>query len=227
MSELALTLTVTGRRAVLVGGGRVAARKARVLLEAGMALTVVAPVLEPSLAALAQAGGLAWFSRCYQRGDLSGAFLVVAATDQRSVNQQVAEDARELGLLVTVADAPQDGNCAFPALLQRGGLRVAVSTAGGSPAFAAAVRDELSPVLDEAYGEALELLTGWREKLLTLGAGHTYNVRLIKELLAAGLVDLLRQGNRAAAEDLIRRFSALSADRSAAITDASFEVPEE
>lgn len=116
MATLTLNMTVAGRRAVLVGGGSVAARKARLLSEAGMALTVVA-----------------------------------------------------------------------------------------------AVRDEVAQVLDEAYGEALELLAELREKLLTLGAGHTYNTRLIKELLAAGLVDLVRQGNRAAAEDLIRRCCVLPA----------------
>lgn len=212
MTTLNLNLTVHGRLAVLVGGGSVAARKAELLQEAGMELTVVAPQLAPQLAVRAAEGGIRWLARHYQPDDLRDAFLVVAATNLRAVNQQVAQDACQLGLLVNVADAPQEGTCSFPALLQRGALQVAVSTGGGAPAFAAAVRDELALLLDGAYGEALELLALQREKLLTLGQGHTYNIHLIKELLAAGLLDLLRQGDRAAAELLIQRSMAAQGD---------------
>lgn len=211
MATVTLTLTLDGRRAVLVGGGAVATRKATLLLAAAMELVVVAPLLSPQLADLAAAGQLQWLARPYRPEDLKGAFLVVAATDQREVNRQVAQDARQLGLLVNVADAPAEGDCTFPALLQRGGLQVAVTTGGGSPAFAAAVRDELALTLDGAYAETLELLAELREKQLTLGGGHTYNTRLIKELLAAGLVAMLRQGKRAAAEALILQMYAAQA----------------
>lgn len=205
MMTLSLAVSVSGRHAVVVGGGRVAARKAPLLLEAGMRLTVVAPKLIPELAAEASAGRLLWLSRAYRADDLEGAFLVVAATNRRAVNRQVARDARRVGALVNVVDAPLEGNCTFPALLRRGGLQVAVSSGGGAPAFAAAVRDELAAQLDDAYADALELISQQREKLLTLGQAHTYNILFIKELLAAGLVHLLRQGDRAAAEALIRQ----------------------
>ncbi len=205
MTTLSLAMSVSGEHAVLVGGGTVAARKAALLLEAGMRLTVIAPQLVPELAEAAAQGDFVWLSRIYQPGDLTGAFLVVAATDRRAVNRQVGRDAREAGTLVNVVDAPSEGTCTFPALLRRGDLQVAVSSGGGSPAFAAAVRDELATRLDGAYAEALELISQQREKLLTLGQGHTYNTLFIKELLAGGLVHLLRQGDRAGAEALIRQ----------------------
>ncbi len=205
MTALNLTLQVERRRAVLVGGGVVAARKGAVLRRAGLCLTVVAPQLHPSLADWVTAGEVAWLPRPYRTDDLQGAFLVVAATGLREVNRQVALDAHRLGLLVTVVDAPREGNCTFPAILQRGDLQVAVSTGGHLPPFAAAVRDELAQVLDEVYAEALDLLTPYREKLLTLGQGHTYNTHFIKKLLAAGLLQLLRRGDRVAAAALIRQ----------------------
>lgn len=208
MTTLPLNLMTIGKTAVLVGGGAVACRKARMLRQAGLAITVIAPELAHPLSVWAAAGELVWLSREYLQGDLAGAFLVIAATNQREVNRQVASDALRQAVLVNVADEPDEGNCSFPAVLQRGALQVAVSTDGVAPAVAAAIRDELAGVLDSAYGQALELLAQQREKLLTLGQGDTYNTRLIKELLAAGLLDLVRQGELAAADALIQRLSA-------------------
>lgn len=205
MAGLTLNLDVAGRQALLVGGGSVAARKAAALLEAGMILTIVTPVAGELLSSLASKGDVRLILRPYRSEDLDGAFLVIAATGQREVNRRVAADARRLGLLVNVADAPEEGNCCFSALLRRGALEIAVATGGASPGFAAAVRDELAGVIDVFYGEALALLAQQREKLLTMGQGETYNTQLIKKALAGGLLDLLRQGNRAAAETLIRQ----------------------
>lgn len=206
---LMLSLDLAGQRAVLVGGGTVAARKAKVLREAGMELVVVAPELAPSLARLAAAGELSWRQRTWQPGDLAGAALVVVATSDRDVNRQVAEEARLLGIAVNVADRPEEGSCRFPALLRRGRLEIAVGTEGGAPAVAAAVRDHLADTVGDEYGEMLELLAGLREKLLTLGMATAYTTTLVKNLMAQGLVELLREGRRADAERMIE--AALSA----------------
>ena len=205
MQGLTVTLDLAGRRGLLVGGGAVAARKARALLQAGLQLVVVAPALDARLAELAAQGQLEWRERAYHAADLDGAAVVVVASDCREVNRQVAADAGRLGLLVNVADAPQEGNCRFPALLQCGDLQVAVSTGGRVPGMAAAVRDLLAEQLDEAYGQALELLAEQREKQLTLQGSATYNASFIKGLFADGLPELLRRGERAQAEELIER----------------------
>lgn len=204
MGGLTLTFEMGGATALLVGGGAVASRKALLVRQAGMRLVVVAPRLSEQLAAWAAAGELVWHARGYQAEDPVGAALVVAATDDRAVNCRVAADARRLGIPINVADRPEEGNCRFPAVLQHGELEVAVSTSGRLPGFAAAVRDLLAEQLDAAYAEALQLLAEEREKQLTLNRTGTYNTKLIKACLAAGLVELLRQGDRAAAVALIR-----------------------
>lgn len=200
---LTISLDLSGRRAVLVGGGAVAARKARVLRDAGMVLELIAPELVRPLASLAEAGELLWHRRCWQPADLHGAALAVAATSDREVNRQVALEAKRLGIPVNVADCGEEGTFRFPALLRRGSLEVAVGTGGRSPAAATAIRDRLSELFGEEYGVALELLAELREKLLTVGMPEAYNANLVKRLMAQGLMELLAEGRRADAETLI------------------------
>jgi len=129
---------------------------------------------------------------------------VIAATSDRDVNRRVALEARKLGIPVNVSDRPDEGNCRFPALLQRGSLELAISTEGRSPAAAVALRDMLAELIGEEYGEMLELLAIVREKLLTLGMPEAYNVQLVKKLLEQGVAALLREGRKSEAEAMIK-----------------------
>ncbi len=201
---LTLGLDMAAKRAVLVGGGTIAARKAAALREAGMELVIIAPTLAPLLAGWASTGELTWHRRFWQTGDTCGAALVIAATSNREVNRQVAFEARNQGIPVNVSDRPDEGTCRFPALLHRGSLELAISTEGKSPAAAVAVRDTLAEIIGEEYGEMLELLALVREKLLTLGMHEAYNVQIVKKLMEHGLADLLREGRQSEAETMIK-----------------------
>jgi len=106
----------------------------------------------------------------------------VAATDDAEVNRRVAADARRRGILVAVADTPELGTCAFPAVLRRGNLEIGVSTGGRCPAFALLVRDLLAGVIGDDYGIALERVASEREKLLTEGNDSTYNSPLVRAI---------------------------------------------
>src|SRR5262249_36893092 len=129
VSGYALILDGARLTATVVGGGVVATRKVRALLESGASVRVIAPVIEPALRELRGAGAaLAITERAYQTGDLADAMLVVAATDSRDVNADVAREGRSGGKLVMVADAPEEGNCTAPAVHRAGDLLVAVST---------------------------------------------------------------------------------------------------
>lgn len=140
-----ITLTnLRGARVVVVGGGAVAERKVRGLLDAGAAVRLISPALTAGLQALADGGAIEWHARVYQRGDLAGARLAFAATNQRAVNAQVAHDADALGLLCNVADDPQAGGFHLPAVHREPGLVVAVSTEGTSPARAKRLRDQIA-----------------------------------------------------------------------------------
>jgi siroheme synthase-like protein len=140
-----ITLTnLRGALAVVVGGGVVGQRKLRGLLAAGAAVRLISPAVTSELRALAASGAITWHARPYQPGDLGGARLVFAATDQRAVNAQVANDAAVLGLFCNVADDPRAGDFHLPAVYREPGLLVAVSTAGTSPARAKRLRDQIA-----------------------------------------------------------------------------------
>src|SRR6185436_3796488 len=129
-------------RCVVVGGGRVAERKVRELLAGGARPLVISPLLTAALAAWHAAGQIEHMARCYQEGDLAGAFLVIAATDDSLVNRAVAAEGARRGILVNSAADPSAGNFHTPAAVRRGDLLLTVSTGGGSPALAAHIQRE-------------------------------------------------------------------------------------
>jgi precorrin-2 dehydrogenase / sirohydrochlorin ferrochelatase len=203
-----VNLDLNGKCVVLVGGGSVAARKALRLLEAGARLRVVAPRLDDRLAALAAAGSLIHLARTYQPGDLEGALLAFAATDDPEVNRAVAGEARERGVLVDVVAAPREGDFTTPALLTRGELLITASTAGASPGLARRIINELEPLFGDEYAKTVTLLARAREKLLTEKGGNAYNERVFAELAALDLPALLRNGTPDALDQILPRLSA-------------------
>jgi len=180
MPHLPLNIDVRGMTALVVGGGSVAGRKVRSLLDSAATVKVVAPELSEEISRLAAAGTVKVRIGCYQPGDLADIFLAVAATNDPHINRRVASDAHQRGMLVAVTDAPDLGNCSFPALLRRGNLEISVSTNGTCPGFAAAVRDVLATVIVEEYGTILDTLAVEREKLLTEGGHSTYNNQILR-----------------------------------------------
>ena len=124
---------------MVVGGGEVANRKARKLLQTKAKVVVISPDVKPELESTATEV----HRRPYKGGDLEGAFLVFALTDVREVNAAVAEEAHQRGVPVNVADEPSEGDFALPSLLRRGQLQVAISTGGASPTLAQRIRREL------------------------------------------------------------------------------------
>ena len=179
MPHLPLNIDVRGMTVLVVGGGAVAGRKIVSLLEAGATVRIVAPELTPEITRLAAAGTVSLKTGCYEPCDLHDAFLAVAATNDPGTNRRIAADARRRGILVAVTDAPESGNCTFPALLRRGDLEVSVSTNGTCPGFAAVVRDVLATVIGEEYGTILATLAVEREKLLTEGSHSSYNRQIL------------------------------------------------
>ena len=154
-----------GRRAVVVGGGAVAERKVRGLLPAQAAVVVVSPSLTPPLAALAEVGAIAWEPRRYTPGDLAGAFIVFAATDDDAVNAAVVGAARAAGILVNDTSDPARGDFATPAVHRAGPLTVTVDSSGLSPAFTKRIRDELALQFDSRYARAAATLGALRERV--------------------------------------------------------------
>jgi len=147
-------MDLEGRRCVVVGGGEVANRKARKLLQARADVVVISPKIKPELESVA----MEVLRRPYEVGDLEGAYLAFAATDSREANAMVAREANARSIPVNVADQPSEGSFAVPSVLRRGRMQVAVSTGGASPALARSIRGELEGVFGPEWAGLVEEL---------------------------------------------------------------------
>lgn len=218
-----LALDIRGQHCVIVGGGAVAERKARGLLANGGAVTVIAPEVTAGLAARADEGSLTLERRPYAAGDLTGARLAFAATNRREVNAAVTADARALGVLVSVADRPAEGNFSLPATGRRGGYTVAVFTSGRSPLLAALARDRLAASLSGGFVELLDrvaaLRRAWRHDA-TRPTPAQWRRALDWETVA-----LADAGDLDAAECRLRAALALSTEQADVATTASTRDP--
>lgn len=174
----------------------------RGLLAAGAVVVVIAPCLTPGLRALANEGSIAVEARPYMPGDLGGTFLAFAATDQRAVNAAVVAEARMVGALVNVTDAPEEGDFSVPAIGRCGGLTIGVTTDGESPLFASLVRDQLLDALDDGLVVLLDLVARLRRE--GLAVGRHYSATRWRAALGPEVLALARAGELAEAEAAIR-----------------------
>ena len=168
MSAYPLVLDGARIRALVVGGGVVAHRKAAALLESGATLRVVAPSLSPEMRLLVDHPRVTVSEREYDTGDIADATLVVAATDRREVNARVAADAHANARLVNVADEPSEGDWVSVAMHRAGPLVIGVSV-GGVPTAATRIRDAIAERFDRRYVSALTALIALRRQVLDAG----------------------------------------------------------
>jgi precorrin-2 dehydrogenase / sirohydrochlorin ferrochelatase len=154
--------------AVVIGGGEVAARKTRALIDGGVQVTVVAPRAVDELSDLAGAGRIRWEAREARDEDVASATIVVAATDSGEVNRRFATIAAARGVLVNVVDDPATGNFVTPSVHRAGDLTIAVST-GRAPAAAAAIRANIGQQFDHRYADAIGALRALRDRLFAAG----------------------------------------------------------
>lgn len=197
-----LNLKLEGRRCVVIGGGAIATRKTEGLLRCGARVTVISPELNEDLAALAEEGAIEVLKRPYRRGDLQGAVLAIAGTSRREVNEAVAAEARETGVLVNVVDVPDLCDFYLPARVRRGPLQVTVGTDGVFPGFSKAMRRHLETIVGEEYGPYVEMLGRYRARIITL-AGAARKKEAERALLDAPALPLVAEGKLDEAEALL------------------------
>ncbi|QXH43941.1 siroheme synthase CysG [Pseudomonas xanthosomatis] len=204
MDYLPLFHKLQGGRALVVGGGEIALRKARLLADAGAVLRVVAPDIDGQLAALAREGGGEVLVRGYAQGDLAGCRLVIAATDDPGLNAQVSADAQALSVPVNVVDAPALCTVIFPAIVDRSPLVVAVSSGGDAPVLARLIRAKLEAWIPSAYGELAGLAARFRDKVKALYPDVNQRRGFWETVFQGPIAERQLAGQGAEAERLLR-----------------------
>lgn len=178
---------------IVVGGGEVAARKVAALREAGARPVVISPHLVDALQRQAGRGDIDHIERAYQPGDLTGARLVIAATDDPAINETVWQEALAAGCLVNVVDDPARCNFYVPATVRRGALTLSISTGGNSPLLARRIREQLEAQFDAAYEPFLALLGELRLLVQQRISDPARRQALWQDLLDSNALDLIRQ----------------------------------
>ena len=201
LAGLPVNLLVRGRRVVVVGGGRIAARKIEPLLDLGADVVVVAPDVVPEIRAWVEAGRCALVEREFRDGDLAGAWLAFSATDAPAVNAAVFAAGEAARVWVNGADDP--ANCSFTmmSVVRRADVVVAFGTGGRSPALAAHLRRLLTRELGPEYEVLLELLSEAREGLRA--SGRSSEDADWQRAFDSGIVDMVRAGRVADAKELL------------------------
>ena len=193
MPKYPIYLELEDKQAVLIGAGSVAARKAKTLIAAGANVKVVARNIEPAFKELCEGLPIEIIQGDYSKKHLQDAFLVIAATNDKTLNTQIFQDCQELKTLCNVVDVPHLCNFYLPAVIQRGDLQVAISTHGKCPAFAAHLKRKFEALITEDHEKFLNVLdhtrqciiqqvpaTQRKELLAKLTGDHSYQLFLDK-----------------------------------------------
>jgi precorrin-2 dehydrogenase/sirohydrochlorin ferrochelatase len=200
MPSLPVMLDIHGKRCVVVGGGPVALRRVRALLEAGGQVTVIAPTIEAELTGLAIQARL----RPYRQGDLDGAWLVIIASNDTQVNETAADDAGRAHILINRADDPGAGDFVVPAHAHHGPVTLAAHTGGVSPAAAAAIRKTMSDALDPDWPILLTQAAAFRPMIQERFAAPDERRARLRKLADPQALAILKQRGEAALLDHYR-----------------------
>ena len=194
MAHYPINLNLKDRKCVVIGGGCIAERKARTLSEFGAAVTIVAPELTDGMREMIDSGALTYIEGLFSPGVLDGAFLAIAATDDREVNNLIYLESDKRGILVNVVDDPELCTFYAPAVVQRGNLIISVSTSGESPTLARKIREELDLQFGDEYGELSRLLGELRNEVKAAYSQMGERGAAYSRIIESDALELLVQG---------------------------------
>jgi precorrin-2 dehydrogenase/sirohydrochlorin ferrochelatase len=195
-----MMIELEGKRCVVVGGGKVAYRKVSSLLSCGAKVVVISPELGEKLSEYALMEKIEYIPRRYEsKEDLRGAFLVFSATGDPETDERVVKDAAKLNLLVNVASSKRGGNFITPATLRRGGLLIAISTSGVSPALSRRIKIELERLYGEEYEAVVNLIADVRAILKFRIKDERLRKTFWNKFLQSDVIDLIRDGKESEA----------------------------
>ncbi len=204
MDFLPVFLDIKQRTVLVVGGGEVAARKVGLLLRAQARVRVTAPELCQALMSLKDAGRIEHSAAVYQVPDLVGVMLVIAATNDEAVNRQVSLDARQRGMPVNVADAPELCTFILPSIIDRSPLMVAVSTGGASPTLGRLLRARLETLIPASYARLADLAGRFREPVKKRFKSMSQRRRFWEQVIQGPIAELVYANKDKQAEQALQ-----------------------
>ena len=198
-------IDVEDREVVIIGGGVVCARKAETMLRYGANVTVVSPDFTDEIEKWARDGRIRTRRKEYDESDLEGASMVIASTDDACINGRIARDSRRRKIPVNVVDVTHLCEFIVPAIVESGSIQIAVSTGGKSPALARTLKEDLQKLVGSEYAEINDLLGSLRADAKRVLPTDTDRKRFFDGILARGVLQMLREGKRKEAYDVIER----------------------
>jgi precorrin-2 dehydrogenase / sirohydrochlorin ferrochelatase len=208
-------LDLRGRLAIVVGGDRIAAEKTAALSASGAHVRVISPEFCNELLEQAEDSAVTLQRKAYEPGDLVGAFVVIAATNDPQLVQSIWAETQESGQLLNIVDVPQYCSFIMPSVLRRGQLTIAVSTEGASPSLAKRIRQSLEEIFPPAYGLYVRLAALSRTHLRNNGVSYDERDNFFGNFYTSDVLGQLVEGNTAEAVALT----------SALLRDCEIDVP--
>lgn len=196
-------LDLTNKRCLVIGGGKVAERKIRVLLKAGARVHCFSDTFSPGILKLAKKRLVSvtlkkLAKRPLSSSQLKNIFLVIGATSSPLLNRKVYEACRQRNILVNSVDDPQHSNFIAPAVMNRGPLAIAISTGGASPQLAKTVRERMEQLFGHEYASFLKFMSKERRKIISLVKDTRQRKKVFQDLVTSGILNLFRNGNKRA-----------------------------
>ena len=189
-------LNIENERCCVIGGGEVAERKVKSLLQKGARVIVISPDLTDGLSSLVAGQKITYIKDSFQEKYLKEARLVIGATDDSKVNTEVYHAAHKKNILVNIVDSHEFCDFIVPSVVERGDLMIAISTSGKSPALAKKIRKEMEERYGKEYAEFLSIMGKVREKLLLTVKDQKKRERIFDNLVNSDIVDLLKKGKK-------------------------------
>ncbi|MEW5807381.1 MAG: bifunctional precorrin-2 dehydrogenase/sirohydrochlorin ferrochelatase [Acidobacteriota bacterium] len=198
-------LDIRGKSCLVVGGGNVARRKVKSLLDAGAVVKVISPELISSLKSLVENGKIKYLKREFRKEDLKGSAIVIVATGDRELNWKIYREATRFNILCNVVDDPELCHFTVPSSISRGDLQIAVSTSGKSPTLAREIRKKLEKIFGREYEKYLNLMGEIRTEVLQQVASPAKRKKIFDALSRSRILSHLKRGKMREASRESRR----------------------
>ncbi|MCK5185700.1 MAG: bifunctional precorrin-2 dehydrogenase/sirohydrochlorin ferrochelatase [Deltaproteobacteria bacterium] len=199
-------VNIEGKKCLIVGGGKTAERKVSTLVRYGGKVVVVSPTAAGKIKSFSQKKKILWHKRAYRVSDLNRVFLVFSATDSEELNREICREAKERGILINVVDSPEDCDFISPSLVERGHLKISISTEGLAPLLSKRIRKDLEKSFGNEYRQYTALIVKVRSAILKNKKLNNQDKRgKLDRLLSLNIIDKLRSGEKVYCKTILKQ----------------------